>query len=237
MGRDVGTLRDGKVISVDPGTLPALDVEELTQESEAQLVARATAYAREYVRIEDHPTTLLKNIAAVAVALRIKLDDPKGQSYEYRVIMRDIYANAGVRKEVQNAVRYHIGNLLRRTLTTRELEKLGLLTTTPLERMQDSRAVDAKIIKAAKLATSAAEVVNLGDGSTGELVPAKAIKATADHLRLASTSASILNGLRPEIIDEHMTDGQRAKLDEELAAMQETLRRLRRHTRKRSSKA
>jgi hypothetical protein len=39
------------------------------------------------------------------------------------------------------------------------------------------------------------------------------------------------------VVDTHMTDGQRAKLDEELAALQKAVTRLRRHTKKPSSGA
>lgn len=241
-------------VSVDPATLPALEVDELVKETEELLVARAVAYGREYKRVEGVGTLLLKNLAAVAVALRKQYGDPTGKSYEYRQLMAQIYRDAGIEQDVQGSIRYHIGNLIRRTMTPRELEREGLLATSPLERLQDSRATTAKLVQAAK-ALSAADTTLL-DGLTPAPKPAKAskkssgsktdeapassgeeIKATADLLRLASVAKGIVTQLRVDVIDDHMTDGQRTALDDELALLQKQVATLRRHTRKRSSKA
>ncbi|WP_369147055.1 hypothetical protein [Streptomyces sp. R44] len=245
-------------VPVDPATLPTLEVDELVKESEDQLAARGVAYGREYIRIEHHPTMLLKNLAAVAVALRVKYGDMRGQSYEYRQRMREIYAAAGMGSEVQGSVRYHIGNLLRRSMTPRELEKHELLPTSPLERLQDGREIRAKLTQAAKTLESMDKslIEGLIPSPVAKPKPAKKsakqaqasgkgdapkstgpeLKATADALRLATVANGIIGQLDADVIDDHMTDGQRAKLDDELAAIQKRLTALRRHTRKPSSK-
>ncbi|MFI9123868.1 hypothetical protein ACIGW0_31505 [Streptomyces bikiniensis] len=244
-------------VPVDPATLPALEVEELVRESEPELIARAVAYGREYKRVQGVGTLLLKNLAAVAVALRVQHDDMAGKTYEYRQLIAGIYRDAGIDDTVQGSIRYHIGNLLRRTMTTREIESHGLLTTSPLERLQDSRKAAAKLVSAAKVISSVdttlldtltqpapstskkAAKPKKGASSTDE--PAKTtgpeLKATADLLRLAQVAGGIVGQLKSDVIDDHMTDGQRAKLDEELETLQKRITALRRHTRKARSKA
>lgn len=246
-------------VSVDPATLPTLEVDELVKEPEALLIARATAYGREYKRIEGQSTTLLKNIAAVSVALRVQHGDMRGSSNEYRQKIAQIYRDSGVDEKTQGSVRYHIGNLLRRTMTARELEQHSLLSTSPRERIQDNRATTAQLASAAK-AIAAATDRSVLDGfipappprtskpkkaekgapaSKGKAPKSTGpeIKATADLLRLASVAGGIIGQLDVDVITGHMTAGQRAKLDEELTAMQKHLTALRRHTRKPSTKA
>jgi hypothetical protein len=236
-------------VPVDPETLPALEPDELASESKRELLARGAAYAREYARVEHQPTILLKNIAAVVVAIRRKHDDMLGKSHDYRQEVAEMYRAANIPPDsadrIQKAVRWHVGNLLRKTLTPRELKSLELLPTSPLERLQDSRATNAAIIKAAGVssAVSASTPINVtkGKGKTAQVaIPEPAgspVKATADHLRLATVAGNIVGQLDTTVIDEHMTDGQRAKLDEELASLQKRIAALRRHTRKPSSKA
>jgi hypothetical protein len=123
-------------------------------------------------------------------------------------------------------------------MTTRELEQAGLQTTSPLERFQDRRAVDAAIVKAVKVSNDVA--ASTPKPAKGERVPEQGgqpVKATADHLRLAQVAGNILGQLDANVIDQHMTPGQRAKLDEQLAVAQKLITALRRHTRKPSSKA
>ncbi|MGI5404138.1 hypothetical protein ACQEVG_32750 [Streptomyces sp. CA-135486] len=247
MSSEVNRLTPGSPVPVDPDTLPSLDLDDLAGESEAQLIARGAAYAREYARIEASPTILLKNIAAVVVALRVQYDDMLGKSHDYRQRVADMYRAAGIPPDstarIQTAVRWHIGNLLRQRLTARQLRKLGLLETSPLERLQDNRATNAAIVAAATVseAVKASTPKPAKGGSKGKDVePADhagaPVRATADHLRLAHVAGNILGQLDTSVVNEHMTDGQRAKLDEELAAIAKTITALRRHTRKPSSK-
>lgn len=231
----------GGVVSLDD--LPTLQVEDIADESESQLVARGAALATEYFKIEGKATTLLKNLAVTQVALRIKMDDPRGVSHEYRTTVSDMYRSLNIPPErvekTQASVRWHIGNILRRHLTPRELEKHDLQLTSPLERNQDSRAVNAAIIKAAKVSTAvdASTPKRAAKGATAEAEQAgQVVKATADHLRLVEVAKDILGKLDSTVIKRHMTDGQRAKLDRELAAMERKIASLRKLTQKPSSK-
>jgi hypothetical protein len=230
----------GTPVSVDD--LPTLQLDDIAQESEAALIARGAAYVREYTRIQGKATTLLKNVATVLVALRIRHGDMLGTSQAYRNDAAEVYLTAeqggDVGADMRASVRYHVGNLLRRTMTTRELEQAGLQTTSPLERFQDRRAVDAAIVKAVKVSNDVA--ASTPKPAKGERVPEQGgqpVKATADHLRLAQVAGNILGQLDANVIDQHMTPGQRAKLDEQLAVAQKLITALRRHTRKPSSKA
>ncbi|MFB7823866.1 hypothetical protein [Streptomyces hydrogenans] len=245
---DVSRMEAALPVSVDPATLPTLEVDDLVQETEELLVARAVAYGQEYRRVEGVGTALLKNLAAVAVALRKKRGDLNGTGYEYRMIMADIYRKAGLDERIQGNIRYHIGNLTRRTFTPRELERAGLLPTSPLERNQDARATNQALVKAVRTAKDAAPDALVTEPSPAKkgkkAAPAEPsrsagaqVKATADQLRLTQTAGNILRQLNPDIVDAHMTDGQRAKLDEELAAIAKAITELRKHTRKPRSKA
>ncbi|GAB1326957.1 hypothetical protein [Streptomyces sennicomposti] len=236
---------------VDVATLPTLQLEDIQDETEAALVARGAAYAREYAKIEDKPTILAMNIATVLMALRRQHDDWLGRSHEYRQLAAEVYRQAGVTDKdqltrLQAAVRYHAGNMVRRQLTTREVRSLGLLETSPLERQQDRRATDAAILVATKTSVDVAASTprNTAEPSSGAQatpVPAQSasvghpVKATADHLRLASVARGIVGQLDVGVIDDHMTDGQRAKLDDELADLERTVRRLRRRLKNRRS--
>ncbi|MCM2391725.1 hypothetical protein [Streptomyces albipurpureus] len=235
---------------MDPDTLPALGLDDLTDESEAELIARGSAYAREYARVELQPTILLKNIAAVVVAIRRQHDDWLGTTSAYRQVVADMYRQAGIpadsKDRLQSAVRWHVGNLLRQTLTARQVERLGLLPTSPLERQQDSRATNAALVVAATVSRDASsstprkkrgkrgQDVALSDEAEHAGSP---VKATADHIRLATVAGNIVGQMDTDVITHHMTDGQRQALDDKLASISRTVTALRRHTRKPRSKA
>lgn len=233
---------------IDVDSLPTLELDDIVQETEAQLQARGAAYAREYARVEAAPTILARNIATVCVALRVQLGDMAGTSYDYKQRIAEFYRESGVGgdqlERMQKAVRWHVGNVLRRTMTARELEKLGLLLTSPLERSQDTRAKNAALVTALRAAedvdaSTPRKPVKRGKGKAGDVPvqPAPGGRATADHLRLAHGVVAVLGQMDADVIIERMTDGQRAKLDEQLAEAQKTLAALRRHTRKSRSKA
>ncbi|MGV9546844.1 hypothetical protein [Streptomyces ardesiacus] len=252
--KEMARLRDGEVTHVDASSVQALDLEAIEDESTTALIARGAAYAREYSLIEHKPELLAKNIAVVLLALRKRHDDWLGQMGPYRSDAAEVYSAANIRdreqlKRLQANVRYHVGNMVRRYLTPRELKALKLKDASPLERQQDIRATNAALLSAVRVSaevkastpkkTKATKKPSKG-GQT-EIVPAQpagpgtGVKATADHLRLAHVAASIVGQLDADVIDEHMTDGQRAKLDEELAEMERTVRRLRRHLKTRRS--
>lgn len=231
--------------NVDAGTVPELQVDDLRNDSESALLARGAAYAREYARIEHQPTILLKNLAAVVVALRILYGDMRGQTHPYRQAVKSLYRDAGVKSDssdkMQTAVRWHISNILRTALTETQLLELDLKPTSALERQQDDRAKNAALVAGLKAAETASHSTpNTSKKSAGQTAieePASAghpVKATADHLRLAHAAGSILNQLDEDVIKSHMAAGQRAKLDKELAAIQQRISKLRRLTRAKS---
>ncbi|MEV5319153.1 hypothetical protein AB0K92_16110 [Streptomyces sp. NPDC052687] len=239
------------------GDLPRLEVDDLENEDQASLTARGAAYAREYNRIQDASTIMLRNIAVVIVALRKQLGDWKGQTHEYRQIVADMYRAANLPPDsqgtIQASVRYHVGNELRRYLTPRELKRTGLLPESPLERQQDVRATRAAIVKATTTLADAERVpaqkaVKKSSAKKAvkgvvkaEVVQRSAvgseIKATADQIRLAEVAVNLLGQLNLSTIDRDMTDGQRAKLAAHLAAIEERAREIRAHMENASSEA
>ena len=250
--KEVAHRGDG-VAHISARDVQTLDLDAIQDEPETALVARGAAYAREYAAIEDKPTILAMNLATVLLALRKQHDDWLGRSYEYRQVAGEIYRQANIQDKDQltrlkGAVRYHVGNLLRRQLTPRELKALELADTSPLERQQDRRATDAAILRAANVSADVAasspkpvgKTIKVGAAREKTKAPSVApvgqvVKATADHLRLVSVAAGLVSQLDADVIDEHMTDGQRAKLDEQLAAIESTARKLRRQMKNRRS--
>jgi hypothetical protein len=252
--KEVARLRDDAAVThVNAASVQDLDLETIEHEETAALIARGAAYAREYAAIEHKPELLAKNIAVVLLALRKRHDDWLGQMGDYRRDAAEVYSAANIRdrdqlKRLQANVRYHVGNMVRRHLTPRELKALKLKDASPLERQQDRRATDATILRATRVAAEVeastprkTQAAKKPKGSTEEIVPTQGggpgtgVKATADHLRLAKVAVSIVGQIDTDVIDGHMTDGQRAKLDEELAEMERTVRRLRRHLKSRRS--
>ncbi|MFD5161033.1 hypothetical protein ACFWMJ_23640 [Streptomyces hawaiiensis] len=250
----------GGVLRVDVKNLQTLELDTIADESEPMLLARGAAYAREYAALEDKPTILAMNIAMVLLALRKRYDDWLGRSYPYRQKAAEVYELAGIKDKDQltrlkGAVRYHVGNLLRDELGPDDLKALELADTSPLERQQERRATDSAILKAAnvsaevaastpkKVSSTPATSKGKSKAAKEEAVPEQGggpgagVKATADHIRLATVAAGLVGQLDTDVIDDHMTDGQRAKLDEQLAAIESAARKLRRYMNKRRSDA
>jgi hypothetical protein len=220
---------------VPAGPLPELSPDDIAEETVDQLTARGAAYAREYAIIEDRPTILLRNLAAVLVTLRMKCTDQEGRpdltgrSAEYRELVGSIYrtslADDDQRQRTQQAVRWHVNNLLHERFSTAELTDYGLKETSALTRMQASRQERAALVAAAR-------GEDLADAGSAE--PATP-KATATQLTVGKAIRSMLSKINVDVVDDEMTDGQRAVLDNELAEAQKIIASLRRHTRKRSS--
>lgn len=219
----------------DTATLLTLDPADIASEDVSTLQARGAAYVRGYVEVEHKPTILLQNIAVVLIALRRQFTtddgvaDMRGQTHPYRQAAAELYRAANIppdsQARVQTAVRWHVGNILRTELDAEELTSYELLTASPLERLQDDRAARAAIVSASRAESAA--VTSAAGGVT--------VKATADSLRMAGAALNILRQLSADVIDNAMTEGQRAKLDELLAEHQTVVAQLRRHTRKRRS--
>lgn len=234
-------------VDVSLDNLPTLQLEDVADESEGTLVARGAAYAKEYAVVQGKATTLLKNLAVTQVALRVKYADMRGQSGAYRAVVADMYAGLGLPEErvdqMQATVRYHIGNIIRRHMTPRELEEAGLRPETPIERQRDERAARAIVLQAHKVTRAVEESTPLprsrkkaADEENAQPV-GHVVKATADHLRLAEVALNMLGKFDRNVIKTHMTDGQRAKLDKELRDMERKIASLRKLTQKPSSKA
>lgn len=214
---------------------PSISSEDVAREALGALKARGAAYIKAYVRVEEQPTILLKNLARVLIELRRRCinaggnSDMRGQSKEYRDLVKEIYLAAGVGKEkaetTQQAVRWHIGNFLRDEMTAEELSDYGLKESSPIERSQDGREQRAAIVAASR-ATDLAVVSSSAPVS---------VKATADQITIGKAVHRQLEGIRVDVINDAMTDGQREALDAQLAAAQQLIAKLRRHTRKRAS--
>jgi hypothetical protein len=231
--------------------VPTLSLESLEGETEEQLLARGAAYVREYDAIKTKETTLLKNIATVLVDIRRRCVDQdgrtdwQGRTHRYRQLAADLYSRSGIQlgsdSPIQAAVRYHIGNILREVVPPAELAQFNLKAQSPVERNQEARQARAAIVAMARheltAAQSAAEQPKVKKTSKDAApAPAPAGALVGDHIRLGAGARSILEQLSTDVID-GMTDGQRARLDAELEAIQKAVTKLRRHARKRSSGA
>ncbi|MFD4699776.1 hypothetical protein [Streptomyces niveus] len=212
-------------------------------ETETQLQARGAAYAREYASIESKQGVLADSLALVCLALRVQMQDMTGTSYEYKQTIRELYSQSDVTGDqltrLQANVRYHLGNRLRRHMTPRELEKHGLLPSSPLERGQDKRSRNAALVAALNASDTdkpapKSKAKASDEGASASSTPAVSGRAVADHLRLGQGAARVLEQLDADVIAS-MTAGQRAKLDEELETIQTIVRALRRAVKRASS--
>lgn len=113
--------------------------------------AEAIGCLKEYAAAPDEQRTpVLRRLAELMVESRTHYARPdgstdwKGRSHPYRVFVREIYDEAGVDRDdapsIQAATRYHIGEVLRETLSDDDLEEYGLQAHTPRERAADRRA-------------------------------------------------------------------------------------------------
>jgi hypothetical protein len=70
--------------------------------------------------------------------------DWRGQSFEYRQAVNEIFTLAGVESEdhetVSAAVRYHVGNVLRDKVPDEDLAAIGLRVSSPRERSGERQA-------------------------------------------------------------------------------------------------
>lgn len=118
-----------------------------TQNTSAELVDRGVQLLRDY--LADPRTRLLEELAPIIVQLRglHHLSDGRpdwsGRSTAYRQAMADLYARAKVPPEdldtVQQAIRYHVGNLLREEAVPAELRDVGLDPRSPKTRLTEAR--------------------------------------------------------------------------------------------------
>nr|WSW58489.1 hypothetical protein OG513_07775 [Streptomyces sp. NBC_00998] len=231
--------------------VPTLSFDSLEHETEEQLLVRGAAYVREYDAIKTKETTLLKNIATVLVGIRQRCVDQdgrtdwQGRTHRYRQLAADLYSRSGIQlgsdSPIQAAVRYHIGNILREVVPPAELAQFNLKVQSPVERNQEARQARAAIVAMARHELTAAQsgaeqpkAKKQSKEAASAPAPAPAGALVGDHIRLGAGARSILEQLSTDVID-GMTDGQRARLDDELTKIQKRVAELRRHARKRSS--
>lgn len=105
---------------------------------------------RRYVDIRS--TALLKSLAQVVVELRQRNaqlnghTDWAGRTEGYRVAIAEVYSRGGMptaskeRHRVEAALRYHVGNLMRKVAPADELAAVGLKPEPPKERVARHRA-------------------------------------------------------------------------------------------------
>ena len=172
------------------------------------LVEQGVEILREYLGTPE--THYLKRLAPIIVALRgrHRLDDGRqdwsGRSPDYRRVISEMYAEAGVPKEkldtVQAALRYHVGNLLREQAGEGELAAVGLTSVSPKERLQRNRdalnaqrELAAPRQDAARLSAYAQVLLDYIDESVlGELPPERLVATRLALEALQSRSAQLL---------------------------------------------
>jgi len=130
------------------------------------LTRRASRLLADYIKSGRTRTDLLKECATAIVDLRSQhtLDDGRvdwsGRSTAYRAEIRKVYAAAKVPADVldtvQQALRYHVGNLLRERADAGALEQVGLSSTSPRGRLSRQR----EVVAALSTNGSVAEVLN-----------------------------------------------------------------------------
>ncbi|GAB7187137.1 hypothetical protein ATKI12_6968 [Kitasatospora sp. Ki12] len=209
-----------------PDPIAFADVRDLSQQD---LHARGVQLVRAFQQVENVQVVVLKSLAAVLVSLRLHMDDPTGDSHEYKQAAADIYRDAGVPKDtkshVQGNVRWHIGNLLRKVLPPAEVQALGLKAEGPAERKALARSVTRALVTAHRAgetldALTPPVVVSAPKKSTTRKKAPAAVespvvpvgRAVADHLRLAESVGQILGRMQDAVITNDMTPGQRGVL-------------------------
>lgn len=126
------------------GVLASGDLMSLTTD---QLIVRGMMLVRECTAVREGRTRSLRELARVVVELRVRsvtVDgraDWTGRSVEYRQAVGRIYDEIPDADQVtiQNALRYHVGAVLREVAPAAELTALGLQATTPGERSRLAR--------------------------------------------------------------------------------------------------
>ena len=78
------------------------------------------------------------------------LPDTRGRAWQYRQHVGEVYRGAGWElekiPEVQSAVRYHIGNVIRDLYTSEELAAVGMREDPPRERVREVREKRAALL-------------------------------------------------------------------------------------------
>lgn len=155
--------------------------------SVAEVQRKAIAALQRYARVEEpyRKTQNLKEVAVWLVELRSMFlndegePDWRGQTYDYRQAVTEIYGLANIpsdeRESVSAAIRYHVGNELRDRLDESEITSIGLRAVSPKGRSNERRRRQSRILARVKgaerldavqlLASAAAIVDEIDPGS------------------------------------------------------------------------
>lgn len=125
--------------------------------SPERLVDDGVALLKDY--LADPRTSVLRRLAEVIVDLRSRFTlndgrtDWSGRSRAYRAAIGDLYLRSGVSKKdldnLQAALRYHVGNLLRERASKEELLAVGMTSTSPKDRNAATREAIAALSQSA----------------------------------------------------------------------------------------
>lgn len=143
---------------IEPSSItPAIIGRRMT---EADVTALGTQLIQAYAAVEETKTEILRRLALVVIKLRSLHRTPDGdvdwagRSWDYRQTVERMYEAAGIPPDsasgIQAALRYHVGNALRSLVPAKELEAVGLLPTSPRERVQTAREEALAIIAMAR---------------------------------------------------------------------------------------
>ena len=103
--------------------------------------------------VSDRSTEAVRAAAEAVVALRALHDwegrpDWAGRSPDYRLAIETLYRQAGVVSDSQGGIqanlRYHIGNVVRKTAPIVDLEALGMNADGPSERTRKARLAERR---------------------------------------------------------------------------------------------
>lgn len=167
--------------------------------TEEELVGAGAALIRSWHKIEESKTAVLKDLARVIVHLRSRFRtvdgdvDWAGHSWEYRQAAARMYDLADVPPDsvagVQASIRYHIGNVLREAVQVKELKAVGLLPTSPRERLRVLR-------ERTQALADAGQALSLPEGTPGRFVASlaaarAAMEAAAEDIPRLPTNAML----------------------------------------------
>lgn len=155
-----------------------------------------------YMRSGRNDTAALRATAVCIVDLRalFSLSDGRtdwgGRTHGYREQAAAVYRRAGVPKEdldtVQSALRYHVGEELRRRVPAQAIADAGLTSNSPRQRITAARNITAALASAAReLSESGGRVDPLALVSTAEVLLAR-----TDEVDLSGLPAGRRDALR-----------------------------------------
>jgi hypothetical protein len=162
-------------------------------------ITKATTACKRYMEADSSRTEALKDLARAVVKIRQATKDTDGKpdwagrSQSYRDAIGKVYQEAGVPEDsqanIQAALRYHIGNVLRDEAPPADLKALGLKAEGPRERAATRKAPPAPadtnghvVIPPDAAPTSIAEAVVRSIGEPVALVEQAVVTVRHAHM-------------------------------------------------------